>query len=154
MDVGLDGAQQLRLEQQLTQIEPFDGIALEDLHDRCREIATDVAEPTHHTRLRPPETPCSLPPARAIPAFTVALVVQRSECCIDSSIVALQHAAIGHRSAGPVTSVTRGLVTARIRFVRGPIDRAFPEDQAPASSPLVLGHRGDHRHARRPFCSS
>ena len=52
MEVGLELVQQLRLEQQPAQVEPVDGVALEHLHDRTREVPTDVAEPPGNRRRR------------------------------------------------------------------------------------------------------
>ncbi len=53
--VGLELGEQLRFEQQVGEIEPLDRIALQHLHHRHREVATDVAEPAGHRRGRSAE---------------------------------------------------------------------------------------------------
>ena len=55
VQVGLQLVEQLGLEQELVQVEALDRVALEDLHDRCREVAPDVAEPAGDPRRRPGE---------------------------------------------------------------------------------------------------
>ena len=52
VEVGLQLAQQLRLEQQLVQVEALDGVALQHLHDRRREVPADVAQPAGDRRRR------------------------------------------------------------------------------------------------------
>ena len=71
VDVGFEAVEQLRFEQQLAQVEPLDGVALEDLHDRRREVAADVAEPAHDRRLRAAEPAGSsgAPPRSVGPAL-------------------------------------------------------------------------------------
>ena len=52
VQVGLQLVEQLRLEQQLAEVEALDGVALQHLHDRRREVAADVAEPAGDRRRR------------------------------------------------------------------------------------------------------
>ena len=48
MQIGLNGTQHLRFEQQLTQVQPIDGIALQHLHHTGREVTADVAQPARY----------------------------------------------------------------------------------------------------------
>ena len=86
VQVGLQLVEQLRLEQQLVQVEALDGVALQHLHDRRREVAPDVAEPAGHGRRRPGQ------PAGATGAAAARrrLVVERAEGDVDALVVAAQ----------------------------------------------------------------
>jgi hypothetical protein len=63
VQVGFDRLEQLGFEQQLTQVVALDGVALEHLHDRRREVAADVAEPARDGRRRPAEPAAPTTPA-------------------------------------------------------------------------------------------
>jgi hypothetical protein len=56
MDVGLEGLEKFRLEQQRLQVEPVEGVALDDLDDRRREELPDLAEPARDFRRRGAES--------------------------------------------------------------------------------------------------
>jgi len=86
VDVGLDALQQFGLEQELAEIETFDGVSLKHLHHRRRKVPADVTQPAHHRRFRPAQSPGAARPASAV----LATVVQRAEGGIDPSIVATQ----------------------------------------------------------------
>ena len=86
MQIGLELVEQLRFEQQLVQVEALDGVALQDLHDRCREVAADVAEPAGDGRRRLGQPAGA---ARA-PAAWRGLVVERAERDVDALVVAAQ----------------------------------------------------------------
>ena len=92
VDVGLDALEQFGFEQQLAQIEPLDGVALEDLDDRGREVPADVAEPPDHrrawsARARPNDHPVAVMQLR----LSSVAVVQRTERGVDPDVVAGQH---------------------------------------------------------------
>ena len=141
MDVGLDRPQQLGFEEQLPQVEPLDGVTLEDLHDRRREVAADVAEPADDARLRPAEPAGPLPAARAERRRSaLALVVERAERRIDPPVVADEHVPSGAAS-GPSPVVARRPHPS-LRDRRRIDDRAFAEHETPSPAPLVLGDDG------------
>ena len=95
-DVGFDRLEQLGFEQELAEVETFDGVTLQDLDDRRGEVPADVAEPADDTWLRPAEAPG---PTRrtASPPIGGAAVVERTERSVDPDIVTAQ-----------VVPVTRG----------------------------------------------
>ena len=86
VEVGFQLVEQLRLEQQLVQVEALDGVALQHLHDRRREVAADVAEPAGDGRRRPGQAAG----AAGAPARGRGLVVERAERDVDALVVAAQ----------------------------------------------------------------
>ena len=86
VQIRLELAEQLRFEQQLAEVEPLDGVALEDLDDGRREVTADVAQPPGHRRRGSAE---SGGPARASAGRDRA-VVERTEGLVDALVVAGQ----------------------------------------------------------------
>ena len=129
VQIGFDGAQHLWLQQQLAQVEPVDGVALQHLHHRRRKVAADVAEPTGDRRRRRPET---TGPAAAT-TFARPGVVDRGQRRVDPRVVAVElHA--GHAGA-------RGTVGA---FV------GAAEHHPPAAHPLGIADPPHGGRGRAP----
>ena len=118
-DVGLDSSQHLRFEQELTQIEPFDGVALQHLYDGRGEIPTDVAEPAGHAG-RGSAEPARTGTGAASRLRTGRRVVQGAEGAVDPDVVAVQ-------------------------LDRHAVALSTAEDEPPAPQPLAPGHLLSHR---------
>ena len=119
VQVGLDGAQHLRFQQQLAQVEPVDRVALQHLHHRRREVAADVAEPAGHRRRRGPEP--------AGPAAAAALarpgVVDRGQGGVDARVVAVELHAVDAARAASAPSPPSSAPPSTIRQRRMRSDR-------------------------------
>ena len=94
VDVRFDRGQQLRLQEQLTQIEAIHGVTLEHLDDGRRETGADVPEPPHDTGAAPAEPSAS----RSAPP---ALVVEHSQRGIHPTIFGVQFRSGIARVVGP-----------------------------------------------------
>ena len=132
VQVRFDGAEHLWLEKQLAKIEPIDGVALQDLDHRRREVSTDVTQPASYRRRRRPQ------PARATPAATPGrrAVVHRGQCCVDPCIVAVELQA---GDTGTGAGVARDLI-------------GTAQDHPPSSQSLRIAdsQRGDFTHCATP----
>ena len=111
MEVGLELAEQFRLEQEPAEVEAVDGVALEDLDDGGREVPADVAQPAGDRWGRAGEA--AGPPGPA--SRRRRPVVERAQRGVDADVVAVQ--------AGP-----------------GAVRLTAAEHQPPPPQPLGLRH--------------
>ena len=101
VQVGFDGTEHLRFEQQLAQLQPLDRVALHHLHHGGREVATDVAQPTRHCG-------SGLAEATAAPSTTLATglrVVHRGQRSVDARIVTVEPQGSDPGSASVVVGI-------------------------------------------------
>jgi hypothetical protein len=75
VEVRLDLGQQLRLGEQLLQIEPLEGVVLHNLRNRLREVTLDVAEPTGDIRGRISES--TFITIQSVESFVNSLILLR-----------------------------------------------------------------------------
>jgi hypothetical protein len=76
VDVGLDGVEHLRLQEQAGEVEPLDRVRLHDLHDRAGEVLADVAQPARDLGRRRTQAGRALPPA-PLPVGRAGVVERR-----------------------------------------------------------------------------
>jgi hypothetical protein len=89
VDVGFQLGEQLRFEQQLGEVEALDGVALQDLDNGHREVATYIAQPARDRRRRPRQA-TDAATAGGAPATLLATVVERTEGGVDAAVVAVE----------------------------------------------------------------
>src|SRR5262249_42523802 len=65
VDVGHDRIEELGLDEELAEIEPREGVLLEDADDLGRKVGADVAEPARHRRSRAAEAALAVGGAEA-----------------------------------------------------------------------------------------
>ena len=117
MHIGLHALQHFGLQHELAQVQPLHRIALPDLHDRAREITTDVAQPTRDVGRRIAETTTT-----RSAVLTLLLFVERGERLIDIANAAAQRAAacvrrLAQHQAPPLQAIGRRQVF-ELRSVR------------------------------------